>query len=138
MSILPPLRVGLQTPNPRLGQAYVDLASVMRRGQQVLQQFHRSFPRAFEYDYSCGCVVILAAHMEDIGASPFSTTAAPLIAQPPLPLAPAPPAILPPPLAVPPPPPSLPHGWEAAWSDEDKDYYSFREDTGEVTWDLPK
>jgi len=38
----------------------------------------------------------------------------------------------------PPPPPPLPEGWEAAWSEEDRDYYFFREDTGEVTWDLPK
>jgi len=70
-------------------------------------------------------------------ATPLSSTAAPLVAQPPLPLVPPPPTILPPPLAVPPPPPSLPHGWEAAWSDEDKDYYFFREDTGKVNWNLP-
>ena len=38
---------------------------------------------------------------------------------------------------APPPPPQLPDGWEAAWSEEDGDYYFFREDTGEVTWDLP-
>lgn len=37
-----------------------------------------------------------------------------------------------------PPPPSLPAGWEAAWSAEHREYYFYREDTDEVTWDLPQ
>ena len=47
-------------------------------------------------------------------------------------------APLPPLPAGPPPPPPLPAGWEAAWSEDDKEYYFFREDTGQVTWDLPQ
>ena len=53
-------------------------------------------------------------------------------------VAPRPPGPPPPWPAAPPPPPPLPAGWEAAWSEDDKDYYFYREDTGEVTWEVPK
>jgi hypothetical protein len=53
-------------------------------------------------------------------------------------VAPRPPGPPPPLTAAPPPPPPLPAGWEAAWSEDDKDYYFYREDTGEVTWEVPK
>jgi hypothetical protein len=39
--------------------------------------------------------------------------------------------------AGPPVAPLLPAGWEAAWSEADKDYYYYRDDTGQVTWDRP-
>lgn len=74
-----------------------------------------------------------------LGSAPSTAAAPPLpSAAPPLPTAAPPLPVTAPPLhsGLPPPPP-LPEGWEAAWSEDDKDYYFYREDTGEVTWDVP-